>query len=147
MMNNTPQTPPPLDYDYQAAAAKWTEEENYTLLDWFKKSLKDFSNFSGRSRRKEYWYFVLSVSLIAIVASAIDNIFDMDEVLVSLVGLIFFLPGLALSVRRLHDINKSGWWYLISFIPFVGSLILFIFACMDTKPNINQWGVPARRVI
>ena len=52
---------------------------------------------------------------------------------------------IAVGVRRLHDVNKSGWWTLIAFIPIIGGIMLLVWYCTDTKPNVNQWGAPARR--
>jgi len=58
-----------------------------------------------------------------------------------LYSLIVMIPGLAVTIRRLHDIGKSGWWYLIAFVPFVGGLILFVFTLLDSEPFPNQWGL------
>ncbi len=123
-----------------------TAEENYGIVDWFKKCLKNYVNFSGRARRKEYWYFVLAQFVLTLIAMTLDYVvFDSPIVLFYMVvafGLI--LPGLAVMVRRLHDTSRSGWWVFISFIPLVGSIILLVFLASDTKPESNQWGAPAR---
>lgn len=145
-MNHNPQTPPPLDPAFNAATEKWAKEERYSIFDWFKKALRNFTNFSGRARRKEYWYFTLVATCFVLVAAVIDTIFDMDEVIFSIVSIIFAIPSIAVTIRRLHDINKSGWWYLISIIPLIGSLIILFWTCKDTHPNTNQWGLPARKL-
>ncbi|WP_242678554.1 DUF805 domain-containing protein [Psychrobacter pygoscelis] len=125
---------------------EWQLEENYNMFDWFKKCLRNYVNFGGRARRKEYWYFYLVVTMIYIVAAIIDFILDTDGILISIVGVAIFLPMLAVSVRRLHDINRSGWWYLVSIVPIIGGLIVLFWTCTDTYPHTNQWGAPARRV-
>ena len=112
----------------------------------FKKCLKNYVNFSGRARRKEYWYFVLAQFVLTLIAMTLDYVvFDSPIVLFYMVvafGLI--LPGLAVMVRRLHDTSRSGWWVFISFIPLVGSIILLVFLASDTKQESNQWGAPAK---
>lgn len=131
--------------------ALWRIEENYTPLDWFKKAFKNTFNYSGRARRKEFWYFMLITAVISFVAGIIDytvgdQLIRNDEALKGLVGFILFFPGLAVSVRRLHDIGKSGWWYLISIVPLIGALVLMFWFLNDTTPVTNKWGKPAKRV-
>lgn len=113
-------------------------EENFNMIDWFVKSLKNYANFSGRARRKEYWYFVLGQLIISIITGLLD------ETIFNISTLILFIPGLAVLVRRLHDINKSGWWILISLIPIIGSIILLIWLLTNTKSEKNQWGLPSK---
>jgi len=113
-------------------------EENFNMIDWFVKSLKNYANFSGRARRKEYWYFVLGQLIISIITGLLD------ETIFNISTLILFIPGLAVLVRRLHDINKSGWWILISLIPFIGSIILLVWLLTNTKSEKNQWGLPSK---
>ena len=126
--------------------AEWAIEENYTIVDWFKKCLSKYATFQGRARRKEYWYCNLMVIIIYIVAAIIDGILGTDGVIASLAILGLFLPLLSVLVRRLHDINKSGWWYWISAIPLIGAILLLVWMCTDTSPNTNQYGPPARNV-
>lgn len=126
--------------------AEWAIEENYTIVDWFKKCLRKYATFQGRARRKEYWYCNLMVIIIYIVAAIIDGILGTDGVIASLAILALFIPLLSVMVRRLHDINKSGWWYWISIIPLIGGILLLVWMCTDTNPNTNQYGPPARNV-
>lgn len=95
---------------------------------------KNFTNFSGRSRRSEYW----NVFLFNIIVSAVLGMVLPD--IAGLWTLITFIPTLSLTVRRLHDIGKSGWWYLIVIIPLVGSILLVVWYCKDSQPGANQWG-------
>lgn len=140
---------PVIDHGAMAAnnmPAEWAIEENYTIVDWFKKCLSKYATFQGRARRKEYWYCNLMVIIIYIVAAIIDGILGTDGVIASLAILGLFLPLLSVLVRRLHDINKSGWWYWISAIPLIGGILLLVWMCTDTSPNTNQYGPPARNV-
>ena len=93
-----------------------------------KSVFSNYANFSGRARRSEYWYFVLFSLIIGLIP--IVNL---------IVGLISIIPGIAVCVRRLHDIGKSGWWLLLCLIPVV-NLILLVWYCTDSQPGENQWG-------
>ena len=136
-------TPPPLP---DAAVNNHSVEANYGILDWFKKCLRNYSNFSGRARRKEYWYFVLVQMGLLFIAMVLDSIiFDAETGLFYIVVVLgLFLPSLAVTVRRLHDTSRSGWWFFISILPLIGSIILLVFLASDTKPESNQWGPPAK---
>ena len=124
----------------------WKVEENYTAFDWFKKVIKNTFNYQGRARRKEYWYYILIASIIILIGFTLDGILDTPDTLSGLAGFILFFPSLAVTIRRLHDIGKSGWWYLISAIPLIGSLILLFWNCQETSPETNRWGAPAKKV-
>ena len=101
-------------------------------MNWFIKVLKQYADFNGRARRKEYWMYSLFLVIAYIVAAILDNVagltFKMADqsmgygYIYLLFALATIIPSLAVSVRRLHDINKSGWYYLISFIPFIVQL-------------------------
>ena len=122
-----------------------TAEENYGIVDWFKKCLKNYVNFSGRARRKEYWYFMLIQIVLVIVAMILDVIMFGTPIglfyVVVVLGLL--LPSLAVTIRRLHDTNRSGWWFFISLVPLVG-IVLIVSLVSDTKPETNKWGTPAK---
>lgn len=137
-------TPPPLPGS--TMANNQNAEENYGIIDWFKKSMKNYTNLSGRARRKEYWYFFLVQMGVMIVAMLLDAIIFSSETglfyIVAVLGL--FLPGLAVTIRRLHDTSRSGWWFLIGIVPLIGSIILLVFLANDTKPETNKWGLPAK---
>ena len=108
---------------------------NYYIDAW-----KNYVNFEGRARRKAYWMFVLFNFIAAAIVGFIDGFIGTNGTLSYIYGLAVFLPGLALGVRRLHDIGKSGWWVLIALIPLVGFIVLLIFACTDSQPGTNQFG-------
>lgn len=137
-------TPPPLPNS--GMVNNHSAEANYGIMDWFKKSLRNYANFSGRARRKEYWYFVLVQMGLVIIAMILDAIIFNSEIglFYIVVALGLFLPGLAVTIRRLHDTSRSGWWFLISILPLIGSIILLVFLASDTKLETNQWGPPAK---
>ena len=94
-------------------------------MSWFIKALKKYAVFSGRSRRMEAWYFVLFVVIITVVLNMLDLLIGANTragvgVLSSLFSLAVLIPSIAVSVRRLHDIDRTGWWVLISLIPIIG---------------------------
>lgn len=120
-------------------------EQNYNIVDWFKKGLSNYTNFSGRARRKEFWFFTLAQFIIAIIAMILDSIlFDSIGLFYALVTLGLFIPSLAVAIRRLHDTGRSGWWFLVSFLPLIGGIVLIVFLAGDTKYESNQWGLPAK---
>lgn len=118
-------------------------EENYGFLDWSMKCLKNYATFSGRARRKEYWYFYLFQIVLGIVLGIAGISDDSVNVMSGLLSLAFLLPTLAVGARRLHDINRSGWWMLIAF-TIIGLIPLFIWSVSETKPESNKWGQPAK---
>ena len=107
-------------------------------MNWYLKCLNQYADFKGRARRKEYWMFVLFNALVSIVVEGIGYVIGLDF-LVSLYALAVFIPMLAVSVRRLHDIGKSGWNYLIALIPVVGVFVVLYWFCKDSTGD-NQWG-------
>lgn len=115
-------------------------------MNWFIAVLKNYAVFDGRARRKEYWNFILFYVLIFIALSVIDGITGTFNVksgfglLTALFMLATLVPSFAVGARRLHDINRSGWWQLIGFIPFIGVLILIILFAKDGQPDENQYG-------
>ena len=137
-------TPPPLPHS--TTANNHGAEANFSMIDWFKKGLRNYTNFSGRARRKEYWYFILVQIGLIIIAMVLDSIIFGSEtgLFYVVLGLGLFLPSVAVAIRRLHDTSRSGWWFLLSFIPLIGSIILVIFLASDTKLESNQWGPPAK---
>lgn len=109
-------------------------------MDWYLTVLKKYAVFSGRARRKEYWMFVLFNLIVAVVLGFVDNILGTVGVIGGLYSLAVLIPGIAVSVRRLHDINRSGWWLLIALIPFIGVIVLLVFMVMDGKNEGNNFG-------
>ncbi|MDP2991136.1 MAG: DUF805 domain-containing protein [Kiritimatiellota bacterium] len=116
-------------------------------MNWYLAALKKYAEFSGRARRKEYWMFVLFNLIFSIVLSLLDQLFGTVSkdiglgVCSGLYALAVLLPGLALSVRRLHDIGKRGWWLLIALIPHFGGIWLIVLLATASQQNTNQWGL------
>ncbi|MBS4022636.1 MAG: DUF805 domain-containing protein [Dethiobacter sp.] len=103
-------------------------------MNWYLEVLKKYAVFSGRARRKEYWMFFLINLIIAVVLSFIS------DYLYYLYVLAVFIPGLAVSVRRLHDIGKSGWWFFISLIPIAGWIWYIVLMATNGQLGENQYG-------
>ena len=109
-------------------------------MNWYLKVLKHYADFNGRARRQEYWMFVLFNIIFAFVAGALDAALGSWGAIGGLYGLALLIPGLAVSVRRLHDIGKSGWMLLIALIPLIGTIWLIILLATDSTPGNNQYG-------
>lgn len=118
-------------------------------MEWYLAAWKKYAVFSGRSRRKEYWDFVLLNSLASIILSIIDSNIGASintdygigiGILSSLFSLAILVPNLAVSVRRLHDTNHSGWWLFLGLIPLLGGIVLLVFYLTDSQPGDNQYG-------
>ena len=125
-------------------------------MEWYIKVMRDnYINFKGRARRKEYWMFTLVYVIILMGCTAIDNmlgtVFMMDAVALgeismgygwayTICGLAHFLPALSLVVRRLHDVGKSGWFYLLVLFPIIGWIWLLVLHCTEGQKQDNKWG-------
>ncbi|MER5772417.1 DUF805 domain-containing protein [Streptomyces sp. NPDC001985] len=109
-------------------------------VHWYLDVLKKYATFRGRARRKEFWMFTLWATVTAIPLLALDIVLWEPPVLTVLYALAIGLPSLAVTVRRLHDIGLSGWWYLISFIPIAGPTVIFVFNLLDGQVNDNEFG-------
>jgi len=125
-------------------------------MKWFLAAFKKYAQFSGRARRKEFWLFNMVVALISILFfvglltyviinpsdTEADNMFVGGVFVISnlIIALTFTVPSLAVTVRRLHDTNRSGWFILLNFIPAVGGLVLMYFMVLDSEEGINQYG-------
>jgi uncharacterized membrane protein YhaH (DUF805 family) len=116
------------------------------IMNWYLEVLKKYAVFSGRARRREYWFFVLFNILISIALGLVDlaiGTFDEDSgigLLGGIYALAVLLPSIAVAVRRLHDTGRSGWWFLLVLIPLVGPLVLLVFMLFDSEPGTNQYG-------
>ncbi len=123
-------------------------------MKWYIKVLKQCFDFSGRARRKEYWMFVLFNSIFGFVAIMLDSIYGMERSgyfqkigpIFILYNLLTIMPRLAVEVRRLHDVGKSGWMVLLSLIPIIGTIWIFILMITDSVPSENRWGKNPKEV-
>ncbi len=141
-----------------ARAASPTPTDNLSVLDWMLLPLRRYADFSGRSRRKEFWLYYLLNMIVTFVGvglmvagvpwSQMNDKYMPPFGVSSWIGGILltvwvlgtFVPSLAVAVRRFHDQDKSGWFYLLAFIPYVGSIILIIFMCLDGTRGANRFG-------
>lgn len=108
-------------------------------MGYFIDAFKKYADFTGRARRKQYWMFVLTYTVIMIALSFIDALFG-TVWLSPLFSLILIIPSLSISARRLHDTGRSGWWQLIYFIPLIGLIVMLVFLCQDSREE-NAYGV------
>ena len=109
-----------------------------------------YADFKGRASRSEYWYFALFVGLLFLAGFLImgfgDIVLGGDTagivfgILAVVAGLGLLVPGLAVTVRRLHDTNSSGWWYLLALLPYVGGTIMFVWCCIRGTAGENRFG-------
>ena len=115
-------------------------------MNWYLEVLKKYAVFSGRARRKEYWFFVLFNIIIGLALTFIDfstGLYDVESeigLLSSLYSLAVLVPSIAVTIRRLHDTSRTGWWFLIAFVPIIGVIVLLVFMVFDSTPGDNQYG-------
>jgi len=111
-----------------------------TIMEWYLKALRQYADFEGRARRKEYWMFTLFNLIFVILALVIDGLIGTGAILYFIYVLATLIPNLSVSVRRLHDVGKSGWMYLIALIPLVGFIWLLVLFVTDSEPGDNIYG-------
>ncbi|HEX5838009.1 MAG TPA: DUF805 domain-containing protein [Anaerolineales bacterium] len=115
-------------------------------MNWWLIAMKKYVDFSGRARRMEYWMFFLFNLIFGFGALALDMLLgsvsegSMFWLFYGLFSLAIMIPSLSVTVRRLHDVGKSGWWILISLIPFIGGIWLFILTITDSQAGENAYG-------
>ena len=114
------------------------------LVDaWKTVVMQRYAKFDGRAGRAEFWWFVLASAIIGIALSTLGRASVVFLVLYAIYALGVLIPSIAVTVRRLHDTSRSGWWYLLVLIPLVGGIILIVFLATDGTPGPNQYGPPA----
>ncbi|GHD62274.1 DUF805 domain-containing protein [Jeongeupia chitinilytica] len=109
-------------------------------MNWYLEVLKKYAVFSGRARRKEYWMFTLFNIIFALALGVIEAIISSNGLLGIVYSLALLIPGVAVSVRRLHDTDHSGWWLLIGLIPIIGVIVLLVFMVQEGGASENQYG-------
>lgn len=116
-------------------------------MEWMTLPLKRYADFSGRSRRKEYWMFFLLIIIAAVVIGMVEGVLGLAGMVggvygplttVFLLGII--VPSIAVQVRRFHDQDKSGWWVLLGFVPLIGGIAVLVFMCLEGTQGENQYG-------
>ena len=137
-------------------------------MSWYLKVLRQYVDFQGRARRREFWMFVLVTAIVAVVLGIVDVLLGTDAaigvrdgarigifnglfVFPSSTGLISgiyvlatFLPSLAVLVRRLHDRDHTGWWVLVLLVPVIGFIVMLFFTISESRPEPNRYGADPR---
>ena len=124
-------------------------------MEWMLMPLKRYADFSGRSRRKEYWMFILFMVLVYLALGVLLTVLGLsgDEdgslftvgggatiIILLLFGLAILIPSIAVQVRRFHDQDKSGWFVLLNLIPYLGGIIVLVFMCLEGTRGPNRYG-------
>ncbi len=115
-------------------------------MNWYLQVLQKYAVFNGRAQRKEYWFFTLFNVIFALILGFLDGLFGTLDaqtgvgILGAIYALAVLLPGLSVTIRRLHDTDRSGWWVFIILIPIIGALALLVFMVLDSIPNDNRFG-------
>ena len=109
-------------------------------MNWYLEAFKNYANFNGRARRKALWMFILLHMIVYALPVGIDVSIGSIGVLSGIYSLAALIPSISVQVRRLHDVGRSGWWLLISFVPVVGAIVLLVFFLQDSAPGENQYG-------
>ncbi len=116
-------------------------------MDAYIDAMRRYATFRGRSTRAQYWLFTLVYIVLLLVASLLDYSTglaseDGGGVLSAIVVLVHFIPAISVTVRRLHDIDRTGWWYWIVLLPLAGFIVMLIFTCTRSTPGVNRFGPP-----
>ena len=114
-------------------------------MEWYLKVLRNYVNFSGRARRKEYWMFFLINIVVAFGLGLIDGVMSLRSssgigMLGLLYNLFILLPSIAVGARRLHDTGRSGWWQLIGLVPILGVIVLIVWYASEGASGSNAYG-------
>ncbi|AXY02541.1 DUF805 domain-containing protein [Vibrio alfacsensis] len=116
------------------------------MFDWYYKVILNYTVFSGRARRLEYWYFTLVNVLVNLVMAIIDRLIGLVVHIENfgffgmIYALFIMIPSIAVTVRRLHDSGRTGWWALIALVPIIGIVVLLYFLVQDSEEGSNQYG-------
>jgi len=115
-------------------------------MNWYLDVLRQYSVFTGRARRKEYWMFVLINMIVGAIINVIQSVIGMDPPYISMLySLAVLLPSIAVAVRRLHDTERSGWWLLLSLIPIIGTIVIIVFLCQNGTAGSNRFGADPKQ--
>ena len=112
-------------------------------MHWYTDVIKKYAVFNGRAARPEFWWFALFNGIIFAVIYVVFWIIagrSTGSAVADLYALAVFLPSLGVSIRRLHDTNRTGWWYLLVFIPLIGGIVLLVFMVLASDPGPNNYG-------
>ncbi len=108
-------------------------------MEWYLTVLKKYAVFKGRARRKEFWMFMLFNAIFSVVLGLVDGMLG-TQFFGLIYSLAVLIPSIAVNVRRLHDIGRTGWWVLIGLIPVIGFIVLIVFAATEGDKGSNEYG-------
>jgi len=137
----TSQPPPPPPPPGIPGGGGSAPPSNPLIGYWKLVVLERYALFQGRAGRPEFWWFTLANVIVAVILNVLAAATSLFLVVYVIYALALIVPSLAVAVRRLHDTDKSGWWILISLVPFVGGIILIVFLCLAGTPGPNRYGV------
>ena len=109
-------------------------------MEWYMQAWRDYKKFDGRSRRTEFWMFILVNFGVSFALGMVEAMFGSPGFLSGLYSLAVILPAVAVSVRRLHDIGLPGLWAIVMFIPVLNLVLLLFFMTRDSQPGPNEYG-------
>lgn len=110
-------------------------------MNWYLRAIQHYVDFKSRASRKEYWMFMLINVIIVIVLKLVGSHLENPNLLLGIYGLFIMIPSCAVSVRRLHDTNRSGWLVLLALLPIIGPLVLLFFKVQKGNPLTNRFGI------
>lgn len=114
--------------------------EQVGMGEALRRAFSNYATFKGRANRGEYWWFILASIIIGALLSMVDGVVGTAGLLAGLWNLAAFLPSLAVAVRRLHDVGRSGWWILIAFVPVIGFILLIVWLAARGEARPNRFG-------
>jgi uncharacterized membrane protein YhaH (DUF805 family) len=134
-----------------AGMSRYGPKQGADRMEWYLEVLRKYAVFTGRARRREFWTFTLISVIISIVLGIIDAVIGTDYasgygVLGTIYGLAVVIPSIAVGIRRLHDINRAGWWILIALIPIIGFIVLIVFYFTEGTRGDNRYGPDPKAV-
>jgi uncharacterized membrane protein YhaH (DUF805 family) len=115
-------------------------------MHWYIDVLRQYAVFTGRARRQEYWMFTLINVLVFFVLAGVFSALGLDSNIAGIYILAVLLPSIAVTVRRLHDTNRSAWWLLLFFVPVIGDIVLLVFTVFNGTQGENDYGADPKEV-
>lgn len=115
-------------------------------MEWYLKAIRQYADFNGRARRKEFWMFTLMNILISFLISTIDYWIWGFTLLSSIYAIAVLVPAFAVAARRLQDTGRNGLWVLIAFIPLIGTIWILILLIQDSEPASNSYGTNPKTI-
>lgn len=113
-------------------------------MNWYLAVLKKYAVFEGRASRTEFWMFILFNFIVGVVLNIVDSILHLKGTYIGVLGGLYnlgvLLPAIGVSIRRLHDTGRSGWWLLLDFLPVIGWIVLLVFYVMESQAGDNEHG-------